>query len=281
MSKKHALFIASYKNDFKWLVHCLTSIYRYASGFEAPVVCVEQHELEEAEQIMSESCPGGRVVVKNGRVNQGPMRGQLAMMVSDLICPEADVLYFVGSDCVFTRPFSPDDFCKDGVPVVLMTPYEEIHKVAPNPFCWLVGVRRILGLDTPFEFMRRLPSVFPREIFPAMRACIADKHGMPFEEFIYKGDIHHKDTSEANLLGAFAYEFMRDTCLFIDTTKPEYEEWNQSPLGQLWSWGGLDYRADACFEYTFRGERKRATGLRPRQIIAEILYDGDESRVKG
>lgn len=267
----HQAIIPSYRKDFPWLPHCLRSLRKYATGYLPPVVHVATEDEPEAKRIVSQTYPEATVAVRDGRPGQGFMRAQVAMMSADLYCPKADVIHLIGSDCIATRPFDASVYADpSGKPYVLYTPYSQVGPAR----AWLPGVERVLGISPEFEFMRRLPSVFPASIFQPMRDRVEQVHRQPFEHYIFEGDLHTRNTSEANILGAFAFHFMPETCRWVFT--PQVTDWSKypSPIGQNWSHGGLDHPQDAIYEYEFRGEKRKATGLTARTIISELLYDG-------
>lgn len=269
---RHQLFIASYRKDFEWLIHCLASIKRFARGFEPPAVCVSSDDYAEAVELCERFHSGAKVVVKDG---QGFMRAQIAMMEVDLLCPEADVVYLVGSDCIFLREFDTEMYCRNGKPGVLMNSYAALADSHSQCLPWRRGVERVLGFAPSYEYMRRLPSVFPASIFAPMRAHVEKIHGKPFDEYIVDGNKARRDTSEANILGAYAHWFMPETCEFVPIDQVTWNDANPvgwpSALGQLWSHGGLDLPADACFEYVdLDGVKQCATGRTPRQIFADL-----------
>lgn len=265
----HQAIICSYPKDYEWLIHCLVSLRKFARGYLPPVVCVDVQDEEMARRIVAGHYPEASVAVKPGRPGQGFMRAQIAMMEADLFCPAADIIHFIGSDCIATRPFDASIYdAPDGRPAVLYTPYAQLPPSIP----WRPGTERILGHPVEFEFMRRLPSVFPRSIFAPMRAHVERVHGKPFNDYIHEGNLARRDTSEANVLGAFAYYHLPETCHWVSTASFNPAEW-PTALGQHWSHGGLDRPSDACYEYDFRGQRRNAFGQTPRSLIDQIVYD--------
>lgn len=266
---RHLPFIASYAKDFEWLTHCLASLQKHAVGFEPPAVCVDSSDLDDATDICRQY--GANVVVKDG---EGFMRAQIAMMEADLLCPEADVIYLIGSDCIALPGFTPDIYCKDGKPVVLMNSYFALAEARSPCMCWLRGTERVLGFAPEYEYMRRLPSVFPASIFAPMRAHVERLHDLPFGEYIIHGNKPRRDTSEANILGAYAHVHMPDSCHFHDVDNVEWHEGNPvgypSALGQFWSHGGLDRPGDSSFFYEANGQRVCAAGRPPRQVLDDL-----------
>ena len=282
---QHQILIPSYERDAKFLTFCLVSLRRFARGFLPPVVCVDGADVPLFQRIRDVAYPEADIVRYDG---DGYMRAQLAMMRADEICPEADVIHLVGSDCLALREFGPGLYCEGTRPVVLMNSYAHLEKQEEDEDTkrrivnWRSGVRRMLGICPEYEYMRRLPSVFPRSIFAPMRDRVERVHNREFDSFIATGNIRW-DTSEANLLGAFAHRFMPDTCEFVDL---DHVTWTYgipfgwpSAIGQMFSLTGLEQFQFTPFEYEFRGETVRANAKPPRQIIAEVLYDGDERKL--
>lgn len=200
------------------------------------------------------------------------MRAQLGMMEADLLVPDADVIYLVGSDCVFFADFGPDLYCRDGKPVVLMNSWEALSTANSPCMPWKRGTDRVLGFETPYEYMRRLPSVYPRSIFYPMRQRVALIHSKPFDEYIIEGNKARRDTSEANILGAFGWAKMRETCHWLDVDNVEWVDGNPkgypSVMLQNWSHGGLDRPSDACVRLP---DGTESFGKTPRWLYEKIL----------
>jgi hypothetical protein len=269
---KNQVIVCSYKKDFCWLIHMLASLKRFSAGFLHPVVCVAPEDFSAATEITRQSYPEAVIKVTSGRYGQGFMRAQIAMMKADILCEEADNIFFLGSDCLAFDELSPEPYLdSSGRPAVLYSSYSIMSQCHADTIPWQAGVNRVLGFKPEYEFMRRLPSVFPRSIFEPMRSYVEKLHRMDFENYIYSAD--DGKTSEANILGAFAFKFMRDTCLFIDVADAglygsQVNNWPSTIL-QMWSHGGLDWPMNA--NVTLKNGSK-TVGRTPRSVINEVLY---------
>lgn len=269
---KNQVIICSYKKDFCWLIHSLGSLKRFSTDFLPPVVCVSPQDEQGVRDIIRQSYPDAIVKVTGQRGNQGFMRAQIAMMKADIHCEQADNIFFLGSDCIAFDTFSPYPYLDgQGRPAVLYSAYSIMAKCHADTIPWQAGVNRILGFKPENEFMRRLPSVFPRSIFKPMRKYVERIHGKEFEDYIYSAD--DGKTSEANILGAFAFKFMRETCCFVDVADAglygsQVNNW-PSTIVQFWSHGGLDRPAEA--NVVLKNGRS-TVGRTPRSVINEILY---------
>lgn len=267
---KHQALICSYPKDWEWLGHCLASLNKFAFYELPPVVCVDTQDAPAARSILDRVYPEATLWLYDGRPGQGFMRAQIAMMRADQGCPQADIIHFLGSDCIATHPFNPAMYAdEEGKPYVLYT-----HHVVLPGLAWKGGTERVLGIaNVEYEFMRRLPTVLPAKIFAPMRAHVEKHHGMEFDAYIHAGNEARRDTSEANILGAYAYYFMPDMCHWLNT-QGEYDPAKHlNAIGQHWSHGGLDRPSDAAYLFTGTGGvQKCAYGRTPRSLIDEIVY---------
>lgn len=262
---RNQVLIASYAKDFIWLQHCLLGLRKFSKNFLPPVVCVTGEDLKGCMAIVDWAYPGAGIIVREGRPPQGFMRAQIAMLRGDEICRSADNIFFLGSDCLATDIFDAEQYLQDGKPVVLHRPYAQM-----DPIIWQKGTQRVLGFDPVCEFMGRLPSVYPRAIFGAMRDHVERVHGRPFDDYIYEADARTHDTSEANILGAFAYKFFPESCHWINglTETPPPRGWAY-PVLQMWSHGGIDRPMEAC---AVLPDGTNSVNRRPREIMDKILY---------
>lgn len=257
--------ICSYAKDFQFLRPLLRSLKRFQKGFMPPLVSVQYTDYAGARAIADEEFPAAYVCIKNGPPELGFMRAQISMMSGDLLCPSADYVHLLGSDCVLWDEFTPEQWMKDGKPLMLYTSYSVVGQVP-----WRAGTERILKFPVEHEFMRRLPLIYPKELFPALRWHIEKVNRLPFEGFIYdQFRAGHRDVSESNLLGAFAFKYRPDLYTWMLTDKGFPKQ--PHPLVQFWSHGGLDRPAEACVDYrNLKGQMKNSVGQTPRQTMQDI-----------
>lgn len=271
--KTHQILIASYTKDFQWLEPNLHSLRKFCEGFLPPVLSVDEGDYGEAKRLVARiGWPEVSIMIKNGRRGQGFMRAQISMMECDLLCPTADYIYLVGSDCLAHRRFAPDMYFVGDKPVMLYNSRKYFEDAnAGAPLEWIDSTQEILGFPVNGEFMRRLPIHYPRELFAPMRAHIESTHRVGFEEYIYRRNAQGGKVSESNLLGAFAWEKMHDLYHWMHADgNPEYTAYRENfpdPLAQFWSHGGLDRPAETCAIVNGRS----CAGRPPREIINEVL----------
>lgn len=268
----HQILIASYARDFVWLEPNLKSLRRFCNGFLPPVISVDGQDLFAAKRLVDRVYPEATVIQKDGRRGQGFMRAQISMMQGDLLCPAADFVYLVGSDCIAWKEFSPGMYHYNGKPVMLYNSrkyFEDAH--AGHPIQWMDSTAQILKFPVNGEYMRRLPIVYPKGLFKPVRDHVAAVNGMGFEDYIYKRNSEGGPVSESNILGAFAWEKMHDIYHWMHADgNEEYANYRRDfpdPLIQFWSHGGLDRPAEACMNYSHGNTH----GKTPRQVMKDIL----------
>lgn len=248
---KHQVLIASYAKDFPWLGPCLKSLKQFSRGFLSPVVVVTSEDYLAAIDVAREYNAEALVRVKDGPKEHGFLRAQIVMMMGDVFCPEADMVHLWGSDCFAFTEFTPEHFMRNGKAEMLVNSYDFLRVHHPSTLCWLPGVERILRMTPKHEYMRRIPLLYPKELYQPFRTFVEYLHGKSFEAVIY-GNAEFKDCSESNLLGAYAWENTRDAYEWIDMDFDEVtgchlktvDLLHPSPVAQFWSHGGLDLVCD-------------------------------------
>lgn len=260
---QHQPLVASYRRDLDWCYHLLTSLKLNATGFLPPVVVVPSDDREIFEQRVLKDLPN--TILRTSDVPRScesftwcrMMRAQVVMMSGDIHCPDADVVWLFGSDCFVHDRLSPEDGIVNGKPIMPFSTYAEIGRHHAAALCWQQGTATALGFTPANEFMRRLPLLYPRELYPAVRAYISNRHGGPFEETVYRLG-SQKNFSESNVLGAYAWEYMHDLYEWFLVDGWEYGKFATrfpSKTIQFWSHGGMDLACDQ--HHQFHGQTPR------------------------
>lgn len=249
---KYQFLVASYKKDFPWLRQNLRSLELFSRGFLEPVVVVPPEDEALARAVVGQ-VGYGIVKVKAG---PGFARAQIVMLQGDIWCPEADYIFLTGSDCLAMREFDFKEYWLDGKPLMLFNTWEHMSKHGNPGMVWKAGTEKALGGVSSGEFMRRLPLVYPRALYPALRAAIEARHGN-FEAYLTQAVNREKNFSESNVLGEFAWRHMRDVYTWFCLDNRHYE--GAMACSQFWSHGGFDRPSE------------KHNGRTPRTVITEIL----------
>lgn len=248
----HQFLIASYRPDFCWLRHNLRSLKKFSVGFLPPAVVVPPEDEQYAREVVGQ-VGYGEVLVKAG---PGFGRAQVVMLSGDIFCPKADYVYLTGSDCMAIRPFDHTEYWHDGKPLMLFNTWDHLAKHNAPCLFWRAGTEEALGWTSVGEFMRRLPIVYPRGLYPQVREHIASRH-RDFESYVIDRVNRVKNFSESGVLGEYAYRYLRDAYFFHCLDDVPYE--GASAMSQFWSRGGMEKPSD------------RHNGRKPSAVITEIL----------
>ena len=80
-----------------------------------------------------------------------------------------------------------------------------------------------LGFQSEYNFMRRMPLVYPLWLFKEVRNHIESVHGVSFIDYFKNLEC----CSEYNILGGYAYKYHRDKFHWIDVIENK-NEWDVS-----------------------------------------------------
>lgn len=151
------------------------------------------------------------------------MRGQLRMLTPS---ETADYIGYIGIDSVFTEELTIDRFVELGMVLMPYTPYKSLYEM-DMPESLKDGVRRnqemtseAMGEEVKYEFARRLPLVYPKEIFEKARAFIEETHGMEVGEYLSKRDMFNA----YNFLGAYCYKYANGLFMWLNTDEMRVPE---------------------------------------------------------
>lgn len=240
-----ALFIKSFSDDLPWLEYALRSCDKFASGFSELVVALPAG--------VEFSWPTARIVHIRGETPENGYRfQQLVKLHSDELTTAENVL-ITDSDTIFTQPFSPETFMRDGKPYWLMTPYDalrdelgEDERLIRGVFLWREVVREFIGATPEHEYMRRQPFYVPCWLLKGLRAFCRVKHNVTLHDYV----LNAYAFSEFNCAGFFAHQRSPDEFTWIDTTRETMPELN---VLQSWSHGGLTDELRERFEEILKG----------------------------
>lgn len=188
------VLIRCYRNDFGWLEQCLKYFHRFAKGFSSVHVVVPEEDKPLLAGLTLEILHGSSDECSDGYLSQ-----QVTKLYADEYCG-ADYVLHVDSDLIFSTEFSPDNFFADNKPILLREDGIPTHWL---PHCW-----EFLGWQDTFEYMRRLPIIYPRWIYKEFRDWMQTRHAVPLKTFICNQSRH--TFSEFNMLGMWAYKFHQD-----------------------------------------------------------------------
>jgi hypothetical protein len=220
------IFIRSYYKDLRWLGWCLKSIEKYAHGFRRTILVVPSS----SEPRLSWSGLGKQITTYVCDDFPDDYLGQQVTKTHADLYTDADFICHVDSDCLFRRRVTPDDLIPDGRAAIVAASYD----VLPDDIGWRRLSERFLGREVEFDFMRRQPFVYPRWIYPELRAYALRTHGVTLSDYIVSRP--RRGFSEYNAMGSYAYYYRRDAFAW---TLHDCRQRDESLCRWFWSWNGI------------------------------------------
>lgn len=225
---KPEIMIRTYAGDADWLDWCLNSCDLRVPDLPVLVVCpdgdadVIRKVTNNWDVPLSTTTP----THKDGYLDQ-----QWTKLHADCFCAQATHIIHVDSDCIWIDGW--ESLFQDGKPLLLKTPYRLLE--GDGAYAWRRITGNAIGFVPNYEYMRRQPLVYPRELYKIARdrmRSLCPNEGL---ENWFKG-IKDRSFSEFNVLGAIADLFLHDQFVWLDTETDELPD----PVAiQGWSWGGL------------------------------------------
>jgi len=236
------ILVISCAKHFSWLVYCLRSAVRFASGFRQVLVLIPSTDLGELTSQLREFADNIGVPIRIKTYEDWPDKGFLAheyiITASDLVS-DADFMCHIDSDCLFVEPVTPEDYFVDGKPVLMHGSYHWLATdVQANLMMWQEGVVRAIGGEVTQETMRRHPAVHHRSVYAKTRECIQEHTGKNAADYIRSCDnAFPQGYCEFNTIGAVAWRHFHDHYHWIDhqqlheTNTP----WPNNKMAQFWT----------------------------------------------
>lgn len=222
-----AIFIKSYPPDYVWLNYCLRSILKYVTGHAEVVVAIPEgsHLPLTAERIVHVREWNDR------RLPGAPSPGyyqQMSVKIHADTYTDCDYIFYVDSDCVFTRLFDMAEMFDDGKPLLLRRRWED----AGGGICWKEPAELALRMPVKYDTMACHPSIYRRDSLQGLRAHMEKVHGTTTERYIRGCD----KFIEFVTIGNFILNTCPEQYRIID--RSDNDEYPR-PLIQNWSWGGM------------------------------------------
>lgn len=231
-----SLFIRTCKKDIEWIPWCLRSIRKFVRGFDELVICIPYDETDSAVPFLS--WPGLppatlRTVNRYPHDHDGQ---QFDKMEAWKHC-RGDVIYFLDSDCLFLRPFTPQSMITpEGKLWGFKTPYEFLGNEAK----WKAPTEEVLEMPVKCEYMRRWPYAYHRATLQMLQEWFEKKHGSLRDWILVRKRILNEGIpdsrfSEFNVIGAWAELYDSGRYYFQPIKNGEGPP---DFVKNFWSWGG-------------------------------------------
>ncbi len=175
------ILIVSFHRDHEMVDYCLKSIRKYCRGFSGVTLAVPACDAKFFEKYVRDD-------IKLTTFVEPPGKGMLMHMIqkcrADELCPDAEFVLHIDSDCLFWRATTPADFLIGGKCLLVREDYKLIAPRNPNRLIWADCVEKATGIRPEWDYMVRHPQIYPAVLYPQMRGTVEHFTGVGFEEYV-------------------------------------------------------------------------------------------------
>lgn len=235
---KVAVLTVTFDNDLKWLDKSWYSYKLFCNEYSSYNVVIDDHndDCAQSREWLEANHINYHIDTEAKHIKTGYVRQQYMKLFCDQYVPEdTDWICHVDSDSIFLEEHTPDVyFGESGKPIMLIESYDHINRAhtGENNDHWRQIITDALKLDEPveYEFMRRMPLVYPKWLFEEVRQWFIDNHGMTIFNYLKDKD----NFTEYNFLGAYCWMYHRDLYEWVDVAD-EKSDWKDVPFMQEYS----------------------------------------------
>jgi len=219
---KTSIVTVTYDKDIEFLKYNLKSIKKFCKGYHDNIVIIDDHENDCVKtQRYLDSIQQKYFINKEAKqVKVGYVRQQYMKLLSDkYVSKDTDYICHIDSDSIFKKEHTPDRFFKNNKPILIKNNYSKLLKAfakrGENPkliLRWRETTSEILKLNVEYEFMFRMPLVYPKNLTKLAREYIEKINNTSFLDALKDLPI----MSEYNILGAFAHQYAFQDFFWID-----------------------------------------------------------------
>lgn len=240
-----SIFIVTYSKDFNWLVFCLRSIEKFASGFSEVRILVPDEDLIALRYLVSKLHGESGIPIYCVSGNEWPGKGFLwhacQIFRADQWCEKADYVFHFDPDCIFSANVTPATFMVEDKPILRYEAFSTIGVRHPGVLLWKKAAEDCLPWEVDKEFMRGHPEVFHRGLYKAAREIISTCVGKPIDDYLKScRNEFPQSAAEFPTLGAICYEKFRELYAPFNCGSQANPDFQPFPVRQCWSHAPID-----------------------------------------
>ena len=233
------IFIRTYTKDFDILQYCLYSIEKYVKGYKNIIITVKENEyalLQNAIDITKYkifTTPNYTSLYSN--YNNIDYLGQQLDKLSADLYSDADYILYVDCDIIFHNNINLNEVCFDENNKVIL--FRTLWKNVGDANRWRKCLIE-LNLLNNYEYMRRLPQLFPIKYLKDIRNYIEFKTNKTFINACV--DFYIKcGFSEFNIIGSYIHKYHNTEMHLCNTEEEDNNKYIYNYklpcVTQLWS----------------------------------------------
>lgn len=255
---KSALLWNTFGGDLEWFKVSARSYKKFARGGWHFAKCIVPNPDIPA---FRETCEDASILLTG--YDEWPSKGfnhhQMLQCYGDMHFPEADVIFHIDADTIFSRPCTADNWYIDGKVLLPFTDFKHFLKTPLHPdeekafmgftgrvldfnrgqYFWKWAAECALGFEVPRETMAWFPIAHVREVYFKTRKVIQERFGQSFEDYVHScRNDWPQSFAEFNTLGGVAYQFFQERYSWRDIYSHGYPF--SGLVTQCWSKGGFD-----------------------------------------
>lgn len=234
------IFVVTFRPHFPYLEWCMKSISKFARGFSKLNVLIPTGDKDAMTVLLSSVVQTHplpfpiQIHLYDEWQGKGMLHHMRQIMYADEWCPYADFIAHIDADCIFTEPVTPDDYVKDGRPILRYELFDRICRRHGGVIRWKEASERCLPFPIQFETMRCHPEVYHRGLYKESRELIQRHTGRTVDDHIADGpNTFPQQFCEHVTLGNVAIERFRDHYVLIEQSSDRVSPPNK--LQQFWS----------------------------------------------
>jgi len=244
---KTALLWNTFGKDLEWFKYSAASYAKFARGWHDAVCFVPTADALGFIPVCEKY--GIRLLHEPAWVDKGFNWHQMQQCCADMLLPDADAIWHMDADCVFTASCTPKHWMNDGKLIASYFLFEDLLRVDEwGPGMWKSRVDAAIGGDVKWSTMTGHPHCHYREVYEVTRALVADKHPEGFSDYVFSCENSFpQGFCEFETLGATAQYLFRSRYhwnrLETKATHP-----SAGLVAEGWSHGGLDHVVSDKFD---------------------------------
>ena len=236
---KTALLWNTFGKDLEWFRYSAASYRQFARGWTDAACLVPTADALEFIPVCEKY--GIRLIHAPAWVDKGFNWHQMQQCCADMLLPEADAIWHMDADCVFTSFCTPKHWMENGKLICSYFLFEELRRVNEwGPWMWKSRVDAAIGGDVRWSTMHCHPHCHYREVYQVVRTIVEKVHPEGFSDYVFSCENSYpQGFCEFETLGAVAQTLFKN----------EYH-WNRLEslanipsaglVAEGWSHGGLD-----------------------------------------
>ena len=208
---KVSIITVAHDKDLEYLKLNLQSINKFCKSYHENIVVIDDHknDCDQTRQYLDSINQKYIVDTTAKNIKIGYIRQQYMKLFSEQhVCSDTDFICHVDCDNLFFSVHEPSVYFEGPLPVLGIQSWSTMNKI------FKPVTDQTLEYESDFNFMRRMPLVYPAQLFHELRSYITELKGDLIEYLNTLPTI-----SEYNLLGAYAYKFKRDSFHWVDVKK--------------------------------------------------------------